>query len=157
MMKIILAIIRHRYTHLACRLAIGAIFIYGSLDKIAHPALFAKTVYYYRSLPAWLVNIFSLCLPWVELVCGVLLVLGLYVRECALILILCFFSFTVGMGLAILRDIDIHCGCFSTTGGAKVSWLLIIRDLSLVLLPIQLLLVRANHYNLSSLLSRKNR
>ncbi len=147
-------LIKHPYTHLICRLVIGGLFIYASLDKIAHPAAFAKTVYYYRFLPAALVNIFSLSLPWVELVCGLLLVLGLYIRECALILILCFLSFSIGLAQAAARGIDINCGCFSTSGGAKVGWLLIIRDLSLVLLPIQLFLVQTDFFNVRSLFKK---
>ncbi len=146
---------RHRYTHLACRFAIGGLFIYSSIDKIANPAAFAKTVYYYRFLPAFLVNVFSLCLPWIEFVCGVLLILGLYVRECALVLILLFISFSLGLSQATLRGIDINCGCFSASGGAKVGWPLIIRDLSLVLLPIQLFLVRIDFLSVRYLFSKR--
>ena len=33
------------------RLALGAVFLYASYDKILHPAAFAKAVYNYQILP----------------------------------------------------------------------------------------------------------
>ena len=34
-----------------CRLVLGGVFIYASLDKIAHPAEFAKAIGNYHVLP----------------------------------------------------------------------------------------------------------
>ena len=60
------------------RLFLGGIFVYASCDKILHPVIFAETVYNYQVLPDLLVNITALVLPWVELLVGLALILGLW-------------------------------------------------------------------------------
>ena len=61
---------------LACRLFLGIIFIYASLDKIAHPDQFARIVFNYHLLPGYLVNLVALILPVAEFVAGVCLITG---------------------------------------------------------------------------------
>ena len=80
---------------LIARLILGVIFIYASIDKILHPAAFAKAVYNYQILPGALINLTSLILPWLELVLGLFLMIGLF-REgsvcMATVLMLIFFG-----------------------------------------------------------------
>ena len=56
---------------LALRLIVGVVFIYASIDKIIHPDRFAEIVWDFDLLPRSLVNPFSVCLPWIELVMGI--------------------------------------------------------------------------------------
>ena len=63
---------------LAARLILGAVFIYASLDKIAHPAAFAKDVYNYQILPDALISLTAIGLPWLELIIGAFLLIGLF-------------------------------------------------------------------------------
>ena len=41
----------NRWLELACRLLLGGIFVYASIDKIIYPVEFAKVVYNYQILP----------------------------------------------------------------------------------------------------------
>ena len=82
---------------LGCRLVVGMVFVYASLDKIAHPDQFARAVYYYRLLPLPLLHPFALILPWVELVCGLALLLGVFRRGAALVCLLMTLTFTVAV------------------------------------------------------------
>lgn len=118
-----------------CRLALGGIFIYASLDKIAHPRAFAGIVANYAILPDWLVTLPALALPWLELLAGLLLVAGVWTRSAAATLSLLLLAFMLVLAFNALRGIDLSCGCFSTSAADKENaWVLVGRDL-LILLP----------------------
>ena len=68
------------------RVLLGAIFIYASIHKIQEPYEFARIVHGYRLLPPELVNLVAITLPWIEVVTGAFLILGLFTRESALII-----------------------------------------------------------------------
>lgn len=118
-----------------CRLALGGIFIYASLDKIAHPREFAAIIANYAILPDLLVTLPALVLPWLELIAGLCLVAGFWTRSSALWLSLLLLVFILALGFNALRGIDLNCGCFSTSAADKESaYVLIFRDL-LILVP----------------------
>jgi uncharacterized membrane protein YphA (DoxX/SURF4 family) len=118
-----------------CRLVFGGIFIYASLDKIAHPREFAVIIANYAVLPDWLVTLPALVLPWLELIAGLLLVVGVWARSSAALLSLLLLVFILALGFNALRGIDLSCGCFSTSASdTENAYVLIFRDL-LILLP----------------------
>ncbi len=118
-----------------CRLVLGGIFIYASLDKIAHPHEFAVIITNYAILPDWLVTLPALVLPWLELVAGLCLATGLWARSSALLLSLLLLAFIMVLGFNAWRGIDLSCGCFSTSAADKENaWILVFRDL-LILIP----------------------
>jgi len=122
---------------LCARLILGAVFIYASIDKIAHPDAFAKAVYNYQILPDIFVNLTAIVLPWLELVLGVFLVTGLFREGSASLATLLMTVFLVAMVFNLARGLDIDCGCFSTstegTNDVPMAWY-VIRD-GLFLLP----------------------
>lgn len=127
---------------LLCRLVLGGVFIYASLDKMAHPSAFAQTVHYYRLLPLDTLHAFSHLLPVLEFVAGSALVLGLYRRGAALVTGGLSLVFMVAIVAALARNLDISCGCFHTDGGHGVGLDLLLRDAFLVLLSIPPLVAR---------------
>ncbi|NTV35047.1 MAG: DoxX family membrane protein, partial [Deltaproteobacteria bacterium] len=62
------------------RVALGAVFIVASLDKIENPEAFATTIANYRFLPYKFINGMAIVLPWLEIITGTLLVLGIWAR-----------------------------------------------------------------------------
>jgi uncharacterized membrane protein YphA (DoxX/SURF4 family) len=99
---------------------IGWIFISASLDKIVDPSLFSKSISNYEITPYWINNLLALFLPWVELICGILMFVGLYyffknksklidIPNNIIILMLLWFIFI--LSVAVYRDLDIDCGC----------------------------------------------
>jgi uncharacterized membrane protein YphA (DoxX/SURF4 family) len=114
----------------ALRLVVGAVFIYASVDKIVHPDRFAEIVWDYELLPESLVNPFSICLPWVELVMGVLLLVGVWVPAGALLATAMTVMFMMAVGYALAQGAeDFHCGCFSTVQeGPEEAWGVLRRD-----------------------------
>lgn len=113
-----------------CRIVFGGIFIYASIDKIIDPKGFSGVVENYAILPEMLVNPVALFLPFVELVCGVLLVAGVFSLSAAVVLNGLTVFFILAFIVNLFRGIDVACGCFSndiTTQGT--TWWYILRDL----------------------------
>jgi uncharacterized membrane protein YphA (DoxX/SURF4 family) len=99
---------------LAARLILGGVFVFGSIDKIFHPAAFAESVYNYQILPDSLINLTAIFLPWMELVLGSLLIIGIWMPGTVLVSNLLLLTFIGVLIYNISRGLDIHCGCFST-------------------------------------------
>ena len=98
---------------------VGFIFIYASLDKIAAPAYFAGTIQNYQLLPDALINLVAIILPWLELICGVLLLTGIWHRSAALIVSFLMIAFIIAITSVIIRGLDIECGCFGSDTSAN--------------------------------------
>ena len=83
---------------LLCRLAVGGVFIYASLDKLAHPQAFAEAIHHYRLVPYALLHPSALLLPMVEFVLGAALVLGIARRGASLWAAFLLVVFTIAIG-----------------------------------------------------------
>lgn len=116
------------------RLLFGGVFIAASLSKIADPALFAQYVDGYRILPAILVNPVALILPWVELLGGAALVVGVLSRGAAIILNILAVGFLAALGHAWWHGLDISCGCFTLGEKGGDLLLSLVRDGGVLLL-----------------------
>jgi len=116
--------------------ALGAIFVYASVEKIADPRAFARIVYHYQAIgpsarlgfaPA---NAVAVMLPWIEALTGTLLIVGLWRREAAVVSALLLVAFLAAAGSALARGIDVeNCGCFTVGGeGRRAGWRLLAED-----------------------------
>jgi putative oxidoreductase len=131
--------LKTRYLPAATRIALGGIFIYAALLKIADPVAFAGSVAAYRILPYFGSYLAAATLPFLELTCGLLLVSGYRVRGGAVIIAGLNLIFMVALASAIVRGLDIDCGCFKQ-GGAKTSpWLALGRDAVFLLMSCYLI------------------
>jgi uncharacterized membrane protein YphA (DoxX/SURF4 family) len=128
----------HPYAALVARVVLGCVFIYASLDKINNPDLFAEAVYNYQLSPEVAVNLVALWLPWLELLSGTLLILGLWIRGSILILSGLMLLFLAALGINLARGLDIHCGCFTTQGTDPMTVLTLFRDCFFLLLALYL-------------------
>lgn len=118
-----------------CRLVLGGVFIYASLDKIAHPADFARIIHNYKLFPAFSIYLAATVIPWVEMIAGIFLVIGVFPRAAAGALSLLLVIFAVALTINLVRGLDFNCGCFSATAIGKSDPLgLILRDI-LLLIP----------------------
>jgi cobalt-zinc-cadmium efflux system protein len=125
----------HPAVQFLARLALGGVFIYASIDKILHPADFARAVANYKVLTSpVLINLVGVILPWCELLAGVLLIARVWIKGAWTVLTGLTGFFIVLIVVTMIRGIDINCGCFSTTASSKVGWELLIRDI-LLLIP----------------------
>ena len=135
---------------LICRIVLGGIFIFASLDKIAHPAEFAKAIGNYHVLPFGLENLLALTLPWLELLAGVALITGVMVDGAAIMVIIMNIVFIFAISQALARGISIECGCFSVTteGGDNIGLQTIIRDIGYLIMGFIVFYRRDNLFEL---------
>ena len=139
---------------LACRLAVGGVYIYASLDKLGDPRGFAAVIFNYRLMPYVLLHPAAHLLPVLELIIGLALVLGVGRRGAALIAAGLTLVFVAAIASALVRHLDISCGCFNTDGGHQVGLDLLGRDLLLLLLCVPPLCARKGGPELGGLWRR---
>jgi uncharacterized membrane protein YphA (DoxX/SURF4 family) len=119
------------------RLALGALFIAASIDKIVHPGDFANIIHNYRILPDSLINIVAIVLPWLEGLLGLAIMTGTLLPGAAVLSNLLLVTFFSALIFNLARGLNVHCGCFSTkiTGEPQTAWY-IVRDSGFLLLGI---------------------
>lgn len=110
------------------RMALGVVFVYAGILKIIDPVAFAGSVAAYKILPYGLNYLVAATLPWVEVVCGALLVAGYRVKAASCIIIAMNLVFMVALASTIVRGLDIDCGCFRQGGEKTPAWMAILRD-----------------------------
>jgi len=118
-----------RYFLLALRIGLGLVFIYAGILKIRDPIAFAGSVAAYKLLPYFLNYLVAATIPWVELICGTLLIIGYRVRASAGIVAAMNILFIVLLTSTIVRGLDIDCGCFRQGGEKTSAWTAILRDI----------------------------
>lgn len=133
------------------RVAVGTTFIIASVYKIRDPGAFAKSIWFYRLVPGDLINLMALILPWIELLCGLALILGLFYHGAVVLVNVMMVTFIFALSIAIARGIDIECGCFKAgQATTKAAWEALVFDLVLILFTLQLLFSRSKRWLLSS-------
>ena len=121
-------------------------FVLAAIPKIADPPAFAHMIYNYRLLPGPAINALALVLPWVEMLAGVALILGVWKREAAIVAGILLLVFLVAIGVNLARGHAVDCGCFDVRSAGKtreellaeMRWVLI-RDVGLLLLVAQVI------------------
>jgi uncharacterized membrane protein YphA (DoxX/SURF4 family) len=103
------------------RLTIGVVFLVAAFFKIADPMAFAVQIHNFRMPLAGTENLIAMTLPWVELLAGAALVIGVKPRAGAVIVFVLMIAFTTAVGVAWGRGLNIECGCFGTLAGARVG------------------------------------
>ncbi len=117
------------------RIIVGYIFLSYGIGKIANPTLFVSEIANYDMVPNFSLNIIAMILPWVETICGVLLITGVKVRANSVITASMMFVFVIAVIAAMARGLDINCGC-SSTNPQKVGFPKLIENLVLLAISI---------------------
>jgi len=107
---------------LVLRFAAGAVLVYASRDKLFDPQPFADAIDDYRVLPLALVNLSAIVVPWVELITGLCLIVGLWAPGAGLVTAALAAVYTGALTSALLRGLEIGCGCFAGKGEAPLSF-----------------------------------
>lgn len=134
----------HPWLTLRCQMALGALFIAAALPKLADPPTFAKTMWAYGLFPAWTIHPVALSLPWLELLTGAALCLGIKVRAAALWLGTLLVAFILALSINLARRHPVDCGCFGSSRAKSeherlvdMRWA-ILRDLGMLALAVQI-------------------
>ena len=127
---------------LIARLILGIVFIYASIDKILHPVAFAEAVYNYQILSDALINLTAIVLPWLELLLGIFLALGICLPGVVFLSNMLLAIFFGALVFTLARGLDINCGCFSTSHETASNYCMcfyVIRDGIFLLIGLYLL------------------
>lgn len=160
MMDRIFYYIKHPKTALVCRVVVGAVLFYAGLLKLFDMASLADHIENFRILPLSLVdlfalllpqntaeflvsevnlslvNLFAILLPPLEIITGLCLMTGYKTNGSLFIATALFVVFGIAVESAILRDLDIACGCFGTSDAELVGLKVLYRDMALLLATI---------------------
>jgi uncharacterized membrane protein YphA (DoxX/SURF4 family) len=103
----------------AARVGLGAVLVTAGWLKISDPDEAVKAVQAYRLLPYGLTHVVGYGLPLLEILVGVLLVLGLFTRVAAVAAGVLMVVFIAGIVSVWVRGLSIDCGCFG--GGGTID------------------------------------
>ncbi|MGH9315748.1 MAG: MauE/DoxX family redox-associated membrane protein [Thermoanaerobaculia bacterium] len=109
----------HPWLSIRVQLGLGAIFVVAAIPKIADPPAFAHMIYNYRLVPGVVVNVMALVLPWVELMAGLALFVGVWKRTATGVTGLLLLVFLVALSVNLARGNPVNCGCFGVHAKEK--------------------------------------
>lgn len=100
----------------AARLLVGGVWLVAGLLKLPDLPSSVRAVRAYQLLPEAVVPAVGYALPILEVVVGLMLLVGLMVRGAAVVSGVLFVAFIVGISAAWARGLQIDCGCFGGGG-----------------------------------------
>ncbi len=109
----IVNILKNNYFQIVLRIILGAIFILAAVGKLPDTAKFVEEVTGLGLLPWKVAFVYGSILPWLELVTGLCLVLGIFPRIASTVSILMIISFLIANGTSVYGYRESLCpGCF---------------------------------------------
>ncbi|MBE3125669.1 MAG: DoxX family membrane protein [Acidobacteria bacterium] len=124
------------------RLVLGGLFVYAGVVKVLDPLDFAQNIRNYRLVGQSLSFIAAVVLPWLEILAGVALALGVWKRASALIISGLLVFFILLTLVTIARGLDVDCGCFGALS-RKSGLGVILEDLGMLFMGLCLLFAPA--------------
>ena len=116
------------YLILLIRCLLGLVFVYASYDKILDPGKFARDIANYHIVPFGLENSIAIILPWLELLIGAGIILGIFLDGSVVLSGSFLILFIVMIFQAMMRGFNIECGC-GLKEGEMVGWNKILENL----------------------------
>ena len=133
--------INNRYLHYLFRLILGGVFIGAGIIKITNPLGFAQDISNYQILPQSMSFFLALFLPWIEVICGVFIFTGLFLRSSSLFLSGLLGGFLILIIVTLIRGIDVECGCFGILS-RHVDYKLLLTDAALLFFSLNIFFYR---------------
>ncbi len=104
----------------ACRFVLGGIFVIAGGMKLAHPTVFfADLLGFGVPFPEMFLRWVAVGLPWFEVLTGAGLLLNFWPETIRPLVALVCLSFVLMLGQAVVRGLDLNCGCF---GAGASGW-----------------------------------
>lgn len=116
----------------AVRIAVGLLFIISGISKLMNVGLFSVVLKEFDLLPDSAVTLAAIIIPSVELVAGLMLVIGLEVKIASGIILALMIVFIAAIIPQLIVNNNIDCGCFGLIVQEKIGLGLLFRDLILL-------------------------
>lgn len=139
---------------LVSRLALGGLFVAAACFKIMDPGKFGESIHNFHIVPDRVALFMAVVLPYVELLAGCALLLGLRGRAGALVTSGLLVVFTVAVLAAIARGIDVECGCMGKYDAARTNWTKVVENGALLLIALHVLVLGPGRLALGEFLAR---
>lgn len=94
------------------RLFLGGMFMFAAGVKLSDPQGFSESVKAFRILPDHLAQFSTFAVPWIEMLAGAALIIGLWSRAAALVIAGMLAVFIAGIASVLARGLSVSCGCF---------------------------------------------
>ena len=96
------------------RWLLGLLMLWAAVSKLANPTEFLASLYAYQlPLPRLFLQVVAVILPWLELLCGLLLLANVWTESALTAVAGLLAVFVLATGQAWARGLDISCGCFN--------------------------------------------
>jgi hypothetical protein len=103
------------------RLGLGGILLYAGVVKLFEQQAFSVAIANYDLLPKSIIPFFAMTIPCVEMLTGLSLLFDIGVMVSAWVSLFLFATFGAAVTSALIRGLDIGCGCFDTEEGAAIG------------------------------------
>ena len=115
------------------QIILGLFFIFSGFFKLIDLSSFQNSIILFNILPNNFINIATIIIPAVEIVCGFLLTSNLFLKGAVIILIHLLLIFSMVIGINLLKGNIFECGCFGTINLlGEISWTSVFFNLCLV-------------------------
>lgn len=114
------------------RLTLAFIFILASIEKLKNPYAFALSIDAYEVFPDLIINISTLLIPWFEMFIAFGLIFKFKLKANLILYNFLMFSFTILVIIAMMKGLDIECGCYGESS-SKVGLTKLIENIFIIL------------------------
>lgn len=136
----LMSLLSHPYTVTVARWILAAIFLASGLSKLPNQRRFVFIVLAYKVLPRHLAYLYAAALPWIEVVVGLMLLVGIATRIGAAFAGLLLLSFALAVLLNIARGrTGLDCGCFGNRHKQRLDGKVLARNGAMLLLSIDVM------------------
>jgi uncharacterized membrane protein YphA (DoxX/SURF4 family) len=138
------------------RVICGGLLVYASLDKLGDAAKFLKVIENYHVLPAELLPLAAVVIPWLEFFTGLSLATGYKWRGSALLFCLLMGIYTLALGWNLAHGTEMNCGCFSMDAQEKLTGWTVLRDSVFLAMGLFVLTAERTYASLDAKFAAKN-
>ncbi len=143
------------FATLASRIVLGGVFLVAGGSKVLDPGSLAASIRTYEiGLPEWFVTLSAYALPYLEVMIGLYLLVGLFTKASAWTTTGLMAVFTLALLQGAVRGLEIDCGCFGASAGESNLWLSAARDVGLIVLGLHVALSPVGRFSVDALLRR---
>lgn len=117
---------------LLARLGLGITLAVAGLAKATGRLKFEQSLYKFGFVPVAMVRALSFVVPVTELALGILLLVGLFAKEAAVVAGFLIGVFSLGIAINLMENRQVECGCFGVFSERPVTGWSLLRNALLI-------------------------